>query len=822
MKSKIVSLVSLLCIVLNLFTGVYTPASAAEKYSQQEKTELLYALGILESTEESVVKKDSFIGMMSRLYSQNDMDSGVFGLAMDMVFGTEDPEEEVTYTEAVKYAVITLGYKVQADLDGGDDAAYNRTASQLKILDGINGLSGRAISFEDTVTLIYNMLDVSPMVRDISGSEAEYKILEDETILSYKHDVAVIGGVVTHTPVTSLYAPKGCSEGQIGIESVYYDNLNEDYNSCLGSYVEAYVNMQDNEIVYMTPKRNETVFVAAEDIYEVDLEANIFGYEAGEKIKNLKLSVPLKVIYNDKFYSDYSDTDFKPAMGEVRFTDNNNDGSYEVAFITSYEEMILESKSSVDKTLVNKLQFDGALESITLEGVEETNFEIFINDAPAVFGELKTGDSILVKRSRSEGKKEVGIYASDKRVEGTVEGFYPEENEILIGSDRYELTDAVIKVMEKFEPDFTLELGREYTFYLNNFGEVAYAAEKQETDYYLFFKIYEEEGDDFGIAVNYMDMNEEWHTAQLHKRVKFGKETCTPESVFIQISGKRPQPVIMKFNASGDIKEIQFAEDTEQSKKDTFTRTGEKSGYYYGTQRTIDYNIFAEDEAYVIIMPTDENYMNREDYSVELVTNYFYNDRWYGNVRAYDIDEYNFSSLFTTVKTTDNLSSAVSTSLFLVKQINSVAVEDEIFTQLCGDFGRFVNYELIVKEDSVIDGIEKGDLIKIHLNEENMIDYCTKAASLSGNFSEAWVGPQTRSSVISATVKEIDTEKQRLRISAGSTERILRLAGTNTVVFYDPSRGSTNTGSFSEVVPGDKVVFNMSWGQINEAYCIRD
>lgn len=826
MKNKFISIVSLLCIISGLFTGMCGMVSAAEKYSDAEKAELLYALGILESTEDAVVTKGVFIGMMSRLYSQNDMNSGAFGIAMEMVFESEDTKDEVSYIEAVKYAVITLGYKSQADLNGGTDEAYIKQAAALKISDGISASSKKAISFKDAVTLIYNMLDVSPMIQDISKGRVEYKVLEDETILSYKHDIDIVRGIVTHTPVTSLYSADGCADGQIGIDGEYYENSNSAYNDCLGSYVEAYVNLKELEVVYMIPRRTESVTVDAEEIYEVDIKANTFTYETETKNKILKLSVPLKVIYNEKFYSDYTDADFMPSIGNVKLIDNNRDGRYEVAFITSYEEMILESKDSVDKTLVNELKFDGALESITLEGDEETVFEIFKNDAPAAFGELKNGDSILVKRSRSEGEKAVSIYASDKRIEDVLSGFYSEDNEIKIGEEIYKMTDAAVRLGQKDEitgeAELSFELGKKYVFYLNSFGEIAYAEEKLEMDYYLFFKAYEDEGDDYGFAVNYMDMNEEWHTARLHKKVRFGKEICTTESVFIQIKDKKPQPVIMKFNSNGDIKEIQFAEDTEKSMKDTFTRTGEKSGYYYGAQGTLDYNIFAETGAYVIVMPTEENYMNREEYSVYPVTSYFFNDKRYSNVRAYDIDEFKFSPLFTTVKTDDNLISSVSTSLFLVKDINTAAIDDEVFTQICGDFGRFVNYELIVKDDSIISGISEGDLVKFHLNDDGMVDYCVKVTSLAGTFNEVWAGPQTNSSIISATIKDIDVQKQRMVLSIGGGDRILRIIGTNTIVFYDSSRGTTNIGSFSEIVPGDKVVFNMSWGQIKEAYCVRD
>lgn len=92
--------------------------------------------------------------------------------------GTFAPDDNVTYEQAIKMAVILLGYEPLALQRGGYPSGYLAAAKQFGITDGIKFKSTDDALKYDIAVLMQNALN-TPIMEQISyGEVAEYAILD--------------------------------------------------------------------------------------------------------------------------------------------------------------------------------------------------------------------------------------------------------------------------------------------------------------------------------------------------------------------------------------------------------------------------------------------------------------------------------------------------------------------------------------------------------------------------------------------------------------------------------------------------------------------
>lgn len=822
MKKKILSTLCSLAILASMLPATLASAAKAEAVDTQ-KAELLTAIGVMDKADEQALTVEKFLKMMSNLYQQGDIDPISFGEDMQMLDEDENVKEKLTIKKAVKLAVITLGYRPVADGYGGDANAYARVAYDLEIADGLSPTSEKAISFAQAVELMYAMLDAAPMVQKYDLSNAPvFEKKNNETILSLHRNIFTVEGIVTANDITSTYKAEGCREGSVEIDMTEYENVNGlDFGDMLGKKVEAYITDTETgtAVLYMIPEKYKEVTIEADDIVGADESLEYIEYRTtdGGSKKRVKLDYPPKVIYNGRFCSDYTKEDFEPELGSIRLLDSDTNGKYDLIFINSYKEMVIETRAMTDKLITSKLTYDGTLASFELEGAIDRIYTIIKDDKEIVYGQLNIDDVLLVAESK-DGRV-VKIYASSTKAEGELKGYDTDDMELSVDGTIYTMTDSLLAQLAADKK--TVKFGSKYKYYINAEGSVTYMEEIQELNYYLYFRNYLDDNDNSIALVEYLDMNNQWHTSPTAKKVSYLDGRCEGDVLNTHLEGKKPQIVKLDFNAKGEIKGIELATDTDLYKDGVFTRSSATKGWYYSSQRTIDYSIFAYTDAQVLEMPTTENAMDKTQYKWYPIGQKFYNDKSY-TVRAYDLDEYKFTHIFSTEKTTDNLESGLSSEFFLVKNVSQALVDDETGVKITGNLGKFVNYELETKDLDIVDGIKKGDLIRYHLDEYGYLDYCSKVISLNpNNFSETWNLLNGSAKLVSGTLTDIDLSGGRIKFTSGGSERTLILTGASSVMIYDAASGETTTGSFSELKIGDKIVINGYWHTIAAMYCVR-
>ena len=273
----------ILCLTALLSVSGRTAVLAGD--TADMKADVLEGIGILTETR---VNREIFVESLGRfLYDEDMFTAEEIARQTGLVSANEafDSKGSITVGEAVKYSVITLGYKTMAEIDGD----YMKTAAQLGITDGINAASYSRLKYETAAGILYNMLDIEPMLRVLETDES-YRVEEDSTLLELNRDIYEIEGIVTADAFTELYKEGGTGDSlYVSIDKEYYLVGNTNAGDFLGQYVTAYVKEleDDYEIVYISarPGKNNILEIQSENIEFVSEDFSEIEYLEKEKMK---------------------------------------------------------------------------------------------------------------------------------------------------------------------------------------------------------------------------------------------------------------------------------------------------------------------------------------------------------------------------------------------------------------------------------------------------------------------------------------------------------------------------------------------------------
>lgn len=128
--------------------------------------------------------------------------------------GNFGPEDEVTYEQAVKMFVETLGYTPFVNANGGYPTGHLTAAARYGVLDGVVGASvGAQATRGQVAQMAFNAIDTPLMDRSSYGKDEEFTIFDGtnnksfETLLTRDLKVKKFAGVIKSNQVTSLTAP---------------------------------------------------------------------------------------------------------------------------------------------------------------------------------------------------------------------------------------------------------------------------------------------------------------------------------------------------------------------------------------------------------------------------------------------------------------------------------------------------------------------------------------------------------------------------------------------------------------------------------------
>lgn len=373
--------------------------------------------------------------------------------------GTYRPNDMIMVEDAVASLVKAMGYRILAEEKGGFPSGYLTVASQNGIFDGLDIYIGYNLTYGTFVRMLINSFGAEFLVPIYTNTSNDINYKKGENGFLERLRIEKKVGIVTANKYTHLTNDSTVAKNALDIDGQTYFT-EEDYSDFLGYKVVFYVSSEGNrdEIVYIARKSsmNREKLITAEDLYSYSQRT--YEYSEGDRNRRLTLPTRISIIYNGVCAAEPTAAMMKPENGEVRFVDNNNDGVYDVLFITDYETWIVKSVAAEDKRIYD-MDKNGYLD------LSEADF-IHISDTDGneiTLPELKRYNVLSV--TRSQNGRAAGIIVSSSTVKDVITSFSG-DGKVEIGGKEYEVLDFV-------GIDRSC-VGKSGTFFLDFMGKIAY------------------------------------------------------------------------------------------------------------------------------------------------------------------------------------------------------------------------------------------------------------------------------------------------------------------------------------------------------------
>lgn len=255
------------------------------------------------------------------------------------------PNNTITYPEAVKIAVVAMGYEHIAQSKGGYPAGYLAVAGNIGILDGLSMTEDIELSKDELMIFIENMLNAK--INKVIGTGIMTTYSTDETLMERYYDVHKVSGIINATEHSSLTSDtKEFSRQMISIDGKNFctDIYGDDY---LGYKVVAYWQYDEeqdvNKIIYIRPYDNSIYEYTTDEYSEFSNGKIKFEDEETLKESKYKLALSYSFVYNGKKFSDKGDlaNKLQNANGYIRLLDNNGDDLIDVLFLDDYKYIVV-------------------------------------------------------------------------------------------------------------------------------------------------------------------------------------------------------------------------------------------------------------------------------------------------------------------------------------------------------------------------------------------------------------------------------------------------------------------------------------------------
>ncbi len=375
------------------------------------------------------------------------------------------PENAIKKTEAVKMAVMALGYRQPAENKGGYYTGYLALGARLKLLANVD--SGEILNGRDAMLLMYHTMHADMLeVRSFSGDDYTGKVGE-RNFLEHYRGIYKISGKMTASRYIGLGDSKATGRNAVTVGGLTLENCAAEYDRLIGQKVDAYYTDHEGECeaVYISSLKRGYEMYPAEQISNRAQDHTMTAMRLSESNETVKISQYADFIFNGRRYDAMTAADFAFDDGYVELIDNGS-GEAEVVIINSIQYARV---SAVDEMANCIYTVDGtkidlhAAESYRLtneNGAEISLSEVVCDDLLEIAASKDSKDKLLqIKRVRSTlaGK----IVLSDKGEYGKML--------LGVGDQEYKTTRAFAKSAEAAEA----VVGKYAVFYFNSLGEIA-------------------------------------------------------------------------------------------------------------------------------------------------------------------------------------------------------------------------------------------------------------------------------------------------------------------------------------------------------------
>ncbi|MCK9477945.1 MAG: S-layer homology domain-containing protein [Firmicutes bacterium] len=692
------------------------------------------------------------------------------GIVSGVSGGIFEPEESVILSHAIKMIIYASGYNNVYP----EESSHFQAAHQMGVLNKISLKSDEAISRENAAIMLYNAL-AAPAIELISiGEGNKYGVDRNYTQLNKNFDIYELKGIVEMVGGVSIYGRGSLNEGiaVINGQEVYTGGL--DINKLVGYYVNAFVQKKETDelgvIKYIAEnsRMNNTLIINWGELTNYSPENQTISYFSDEGLKNntARLAENASMMYNGRFVP----FDFKlmnSAMASLRLIDNNNDGLFEVVFVSDYQVLFVGSVSEKDRIVYDK--YDETLK-LTLDEGSKDLYSITKDGQAASFDDIEEHDILLVTISNDEGaKRNIGVKIFNKQVSGKISEI--SSDSLVIDNNRYMLTpyykeklddNAIRKAnVSDFVTAYLDDNNQLFTLVISEDGELKTG---------VLLQAAKSMGLEGVLTLKIMDASGGWNIFKCEKRLVSNFKQENIDLILTELNdiddGKMtPRLVQYRLNEKGNVYELRIAEavsdDAELITQDVFRKSsgiekrlykGSNFGFLHSNLSTSLIEFFIDNETTIFQFPSldkaiyesdNEYYKNiydQDNYSTADLKSFAGNTAYY--VQPYNMSNERYTPLL--------IYFSEAPGSFDVDENQSYKIISSVVTMATdeGNVNGVYYYEGGVKVktakpfkeglplvDSENKPLEKGDIIQVHINLKGEIDGVKHIASLNSEHS---------------------------------------------------------------------------------------
>lgn len=514
---------------LNIINGYDNGTFEPEKdITRAEFTKIIvYMLGFGDLTEPITKFEDVSTDHWANANIKVAYDLGIINGFDDVTF---KPDEPVTYEQALKMVVCTLGYQYMAEQNGGYPQGYISQASALGLSDGVTGISFESNAPRGVIAqIMYNALEIDMYEQSLNGWTATDKTLLNDYLGVYVLKGTVVGVEDSTTADCSakLYA------GQMAIEDLYgteyiidYTEYSDSYatmSAYLGQTVKAYYRQDKNsDDKWLVEIDNETYSNSEILVYSYDIDSyngvSLKYYtDTSSRVQTVNLnSEDLTVRYNGRAVTTnvlLGDTSYSPLdalkewlnpdsdyfiYGTVKLMDSGSKGNYNIVDIYDYDTLVAyRTPSSSDYKITDKTVTGNFI--ILDPNNVDYKFTIVKNGSEISTTNIATND--VINYAKSLDGDLYTVYDTSKSVTGTITSMSIDndvENTITIDGTQYRVTDRFLQYISTKEQK-ELKTGMSITAYLDVLGNLEWGTVSASTTFYPYAYVIDTvtEGEDF-------------------------------------------------------------------------------------------------------------------------------------------------------------------------------------------------------------------------------------------------------------------------------------------------------------------------------------
>ena len=713
MLKRIICLI-LACMVISL------PAAyaASDNSSFQENVAMLRALGILDSgmgNQNSAMKKSDFLSILCNMLNYSSADELI---AAGIADGVSDSGEAVTYDSAVAMLIKALGYEMKAELEGGYPIGYRTVASSIGLTKGVH-ISGDTFTNANIAAMLCNACETDIMqIEYLTG--AMIKGEDGKNLIAEYLNIYTTEGVVSEIMDVCINNAYGTQKDEVVVGGMRINAGGIDAYDYLGMNVTAYYRQykpgDDPELVYIkADSKNQVVTLSADDIKRNESTKSLLVYsiDNSSRTKKLKISPVADMVYNRRGYVNFTEEDF-PVVGEVKLVDNNGDNVYDFIDVKSYDTLLVDRVSSVSQMIIPQYGNNLDLSNADKYVIRNTEGELIS------LSQIGRGSAAFAAVSKNG--EYIEIIVSDTKVSGAASVGDAEEETLTVGETEYKVNVQMLAYYAQAGKNI-FEIGNNRIYVLDPYGKIAGFEAAEASDYiyaYIYRSYIDEDSEKYYMVV--LEEDGSWNTYEAAEKVKLNNETIrSHEALKVLINDRQLLRITVnnegKVNKVETAREISDGEDTEYFNKITFTKI------YRSPNSSFNSEYYLEGSLSIFTIPkgvdekTGRNYSeNKDNYYVS--GNVFVDYGTY-TVSLYDVDANNCARVVTYER--DASQKTLSSTVFLINRVSYVDKDSDILQSAEGIVAG-QQLTITAEDDSLFDGLKRGDLIRFHINNDGRVD----------------------------------------------------------------------------------------------------